>query len=330
MLSSTACLLTSRREGTQKLLPQPIRQAIALAMRLHSSDQHEILTLIERLALDAGRLVMEIAAEGIAAEAKADSSPVTRADREAELIILSGLRQHFPDYPVVAEEEMSAGLAPHNGSDVFFLVDPLDGTREFVAGNDDFTVNIALIDKSVPVLGVVYAPACRQLYLGRPGLAEMVTTSKEHQPLQRRKISVRQPMQPLIVVASRSHLTPETGVFIASLGPVECASIGSSLKFCLLAAGKADLYPRIGRTMQWDTAAGDAVLRAAGGMTSTMEGRPLTYGAQASPVGDLFANPDFVAEGGGWNEDRSGWRQGRQAWSANATLPFACREEEGR
>lgn len=261
-------------------------------------DDATILSLIEPLALNAGRHIVEIAAEGFATEAKADDSPVTRADREAEAIVLSGLRNHFPQIPIVAEEEVAAGLAPRNVGDIFFLVDPLDGTREFVAGGKDYTVNIALIKKGVPIIGVVYAPACRQLYLGRPGFAELVSMDALHQAGDRQEIRVRSRRQPIVVVASRSHRTPETETYIASLGPVEFEAIGSSLKFCLLAAGQADLYPRMGRTMQWDTAAGDAVLRAAGGMTRTFDGMALAYGADASPEGDLFANPDFIAEGG--------------------------------
>lgn len=261
-------------------------------------DDAIILSLIEPLALNAGRRITEIAAEGFLAEAKADDSPVTRADREAEAIVLSGLRQHFPAIPIVAEEEVAAGIAPCETGDVFFLVDPLDGTREFVAGGDDYTVNIALIRQGVPVVGVVYAPACRQLYLGRPGFAELVNADADHRSAERKEICVRPCDQPIVVVASRSHRTPETEAYIEGLGPVEFEAIGSSLKFCLLAAGRADLYPRIGRTMQWDTAAGDAVLRAAGGVTRTFAGTPLCYGAEASPAGDLFANPDFIAEGG--------------------------------
>lgn len=267
-------------------------------MTLTLPDDATILSLIEPLALNAGRRIVEIAAEGFAAEAKADDSPVTRADREAEMIVLSGLRCHFPHIPIVAEEEVAAGIAPRHVGDIFFLVDPLDGTREFVAGGNDYTVNIALIRKGMPSVGVVYAPACRQLYLGRPGFAELVHTDAGHLAGERQEISVRQRRQPFVVVASRSHRTPETEAYIEGLGPVEFEAIGSSLKFCLLAAGKADLYPRMGRTMQWDTAAGDAVLRAAGGMTRTFDGVALAYGAEASPAGDLFANPDFIAEGG--------------------------------
>ncbi|MCO5156829.1 MAG: 3'(2'),5'-bisphosphate nucleotidase CysQ [Aquamicrobium sp.] len=261
-------------------------------------DDRIILSAIEPLVLDAGRRIVEIASEGFRAEIKADESPVTRADREAEAILLSGLRRQFHAIPIVAEEEDSAGLAPRETGDVFFLVDPLDGTREFVRGGDDYTVNVALVRGGVPVVGAVYAPACRQLYLGRPGFAELVEADAGHRPLARRGIGVRQPSAPLIVVASRSHGSPATEDYIARLGSVERTSIGSSLKFCLLAAGKADLYPRMGRTMQWDTAAGDAVLRAAGGLTRRLDGAVLGYGAGTVAGDEPFANPHFIAEGG--------------------------------
>lgn len=273
-------------------------------------DDRTILSAIEPLVLDAGRRIVEIAAEGFSTEIKADESPVTRADREAEAILLSGLRRQFPAIPIVAEEENSAGLAPREAGDVFFLVDPLDGTREFVRGGDDYTVNVALIRAGVPVVGAVYAPACRQLYLGRPGFAELVEADAGHRPLARREISVRRPSVPLIVVASRSHGSAATEDYIARLGAVERTSIGSSLKFCLVAAGKADVYPRMGRTMQWDTAAGDAVLRAAGGLTRRLDGAVLGYGAGTVAGDEPFANPHFIAEGG---QDGAGSARGTDA-----------------
>lgn len=261
-------------------------------------DDRIILSIIEPLALAAGRRIGEIAAEGFSTETKADESPVTRADREAEAILLSGLRRHLPAIAIVAEEENAEGLAPRAVSDVFFLVDPLDGTREFVRGGNDYTVNVALIRAGVPVVGAVYAPACRQLYLGRPGFAELVETDAEHRPLARREIRVRRAAVPPLVVASRSHGSAATEAYIAGLGLVERVDIGSSLKFCLLAAGSADLYPRMSRTMQWDTAAGDAVLRAAGGVTRRLDGADLAYGAGTVPEDEPFANPHFVAGGG--------------------------------
>ena len=260
-------------------------------------NDQTILSFLERLVLDAGRRIVEIAAEGFAAETKADASPVTKADREAEAILLAGLRARFPEIPIVAEEESAAGLAPRETKEAFFLVDPLDGTREFVNGGDDYTVNVALVRAGVPVVGAVYAPACRQLYLGRPGLAELVENDAGHEERARRQIAVRRAAVPPVVVASRSHGTPETEAYIAGLGSVERAAIGSSLKFCLLAAGMADIYPRMGRTMQWDTAAGDAVLRAAGGATRTLDGALLAYGAGRVAHDAPFANPYFIARG---------------------------------
>ena len=264
-------------------------------------DDRTILALIEPLALAAGKRTLEVWRQGVEVAAKADASPVTQADREAEEIILAGLRAAFPGVPIVAEEEVSAGLGPDaadgSAGDIFFLVDPLDGTREFVRGGDDYTVNIALVRGGAPAVGVVYAPARNMLYTGRPGLAEAVATDADHRPRERRAIAARPAGTPPTIVASRSHNTPETDAFIARHAPAERVSVGSSLKFCLLAAGEADLYPRFGRTMQWDTAAGDAVLRAAGGQTRALDDTPLPYGPGTCPDDAPFANPHFIAQG---------------------------------
>jgi 3'(2'), 5'-bisphosphate nucleotidase len=260
-------------------------------------DDRTILGVLEPLALAAGSRIMEIRARGFEAEAKADSSPVTQADRDAEAIILAGLRERFPGVAIIAEEEASVGLSPETVGDVFFLIDPLDGTKEFVKGGTDFTVNIALVRACEPVVGVVYAPAANAMYSGAPGIAEMVRTDGAHQPVDRRAIGVREGSAPLTIVASRSHNTPETDAFIGRYEPADRVTIGSSLKFCLVASGEADLYPRFGRTMQWDTAAGDAVLRAAGGMTRTLDGEPFRYGHGTCADEAPFANPFFVAEG---------------------------------
>lgn len=278
------------------LLLQTCAHAIAAGMMSDPADR-EILHQLEALALSAGRRIMEICREGFVADSKKDDSPVTRADREAETIILSGLRARFPDITIVAEEEVSAGARPQVDGAPFFLVDPLDGTREFVAGKDDFTVNIALIREGMPVAGVVYAPARHALYSGAAGVAERVVTDDMHRPLDRKPITARSPAHPLLIVASRSHRTEETDRFIAAQAAFECVSVGSSLKFCLLASGEADLYPRMGRTMQWDTAAGDAVLRAAGGSTITLDGEPFVYGPGTAPGDETFANPHFIARG---------------------------------
>ncbi|CAN7366167.1 3'(2'),5'-bisphosphate nucleotidase CysQ [Mesorhizobium caraganae] len=256
-----------------------------------------MLAVFERLALDAGREVMRVFKAGCAVDKKSDSSPVTEADRESETIILAGLRAAYPDIPCVAEEEVAAGIVPPDLDGAFFLIDPLDGTKEFVNRRTDFTVNIALIRDGVPEVGVVFAPCSGRFFSGRPGRAEAIEVDGDFRIVGRRRISVRTAVTPLAVVASRSHNTPETEAFIRDLGAAEIVSVGSSLKFCLLAAAEADIYPRFGRTMEWDTAAGDAVLRAAGGMTRTLDGEPLTYGKREQSDDADFANPHFIASG---------------------------------
>lgn len=250
----------------------------------------EMLTVMERLAFEAGRAVMAVYGSDFNVLAKSDESPVTEADRQAEAIILAGLRKHFPDIPCVAEEEASAGIEPPDLDGVFFLVDPLDGTREFVSRNPDFTVNIALIRDGDPVVGVVYAPARGVLYAGRPG-----EVCKLEEDQLRKLVSARVCADKPMLVASRSHRTPETDAFLARFEGSDAVSVGSSLKFCLLASGEADIYPRFGRTMEWDTAAGDAILRAAGGMTFTEDGQPLRYGKRNQASDSDFANPSFIA-----------------------------------
>lgn len=263
------------------------------------SDDEAMLGVFERLALDAGREVMRVFHKGCAVDSKSDSSPVTEADRESEKIILAGLRAAYPDIPCVAEEEVAAGVATPDLGGAFFLIDPLDGTKEFVNRRTDFTVNIALVRHGVPEVGVVFAPCTGRFFSGRPGRAEALEIDSDYRIAGRRQITVRAGGSPLAVVASRSHNTPETEAFIRDLGAAEIVSIGSSLKFCLLAAAEADVYPRFGRTMEWDTAAGDAVLRAAGGMTRTLDGKPLVYGKRNQASDSDFANPHFIATGKG-------------------------------
>jgi len=256
-----------------------------------------LLDRLEKLALAAGREIIAVMRAGVAVVEKADASPVTEADRRAEAVILAGLRQSFVGVPCVAEEELSAGLLPPDLGDSFFLIDALDGTKEFICGRPDFTVNIALVRNGVPEVGVVYAPAHRAIFAGRPGHAWTAEVSPGGEPFARRPIHVRPcPARP-VIVASRSHCTPETGAFIDRYPQAEIVSVGSSLKFCKVASGEADLYPRFGRTMEWDTAAGDAVLRAAGGCTF-VDGRPLAYGKRDQADDADFANPWFIAMGG--------------------------------
>lgn len=266
-------------------------------MTAAAASDEAILDRCERLALTAGREVMRVFRAGCTVDRKSDQSPVTEADRESERIILEGLRQAFPEIPCVAEEEAAAGIQPKSLGDVFFLVDPLDGTKEFVNRRTDFTVNIALIRNGVPEIGVVFAPCTGRFFSGRPGRAESLEISSAYDIAGRRPITVRKGAGPLAVVASRSHNTPETEAYIKSLGTAEIVSVGSSLKFCLVASGEADVYPRFGRTMEWDTAAGDAVLRAAGGSTRTLDGRPLAYGKRNQVDDEDFANPHFIARG---------------------------------
>jgi 3'(2'), 5'-bisphosphate nucleotidase len=262
-----------------------------------ASDDAAILALFERLALTAGGAVMDIFRSGITVSRKKDSSPVTEADRASEKIILEGLRAELPSIPCVAEEEYADGIVPPDLGDAFFLVDALDGTKEFINRRADFTVNIALVRRGAPEIGAVFAPSRRKLYFGRPGFAEEVDVSDDLLAVSRKRIAVRNGFEPLTIVASRSHRTPETDTYILNFRTAEIVSVGSSLKFCLIATAEADLYPRFGRTMEWDTAAGDAVLRAAGGMTKTLDGAPLTYGKRGRANELDFVNPSFIAHG---------------------------------
>jgi 3'(2'),5'-bisphosphate nucleotidase len=258
-------------------------------------------TLFEALiatTIAAGAVVMQVYDGAFAVEHKGDASPVTEADRLAEAVILADLARLAAAVPVVAEEACSAGLIPAVGG-AFFLVDPVDGTREFISRNGDFTVNIGLIENGVPTLGIVYAPARGDLYAGRLGRGAERIAIAGGSIADRRAIRVADPAAaPPRILASRSHRTPETDDFIARYPGASLVAAGSSLKFCLMAAGEADLYPRMGPTMQWDTAAGDAVLRAAGGSVETVDGAPLSYGPGAAPGLSAYANPWFVARGG--------------------------------
>jgi 3'(2'), 5'-bisphosphate nucleotidase len=251
-------------------------------------------TSLLELSLEAASEIMRIYATDFAVATKSDHSPVTEADQLAEKIILKGLGEHWPDVPVLAEEAASAGQAPKLG-DRFFLVDPLDGTKEFTSRNGEFTVNIALIENNRPVMGVVYAPALGQLFwgeLGRGAGFGRVPVGGALADCVWQKITVRKPPPDgLTVVASRSHRDQATEDYLKNLKVKTLTSAGSSLKFCLIAKGDADLYPRFGRTMEWDTGAGQAVLEAAGGKVSTVDGAPLRYGKAERG----FDNPAFIA-----------------------------------
>lgn len=256
-----------------------------------------MLTIFEEAAHAAGRVILEVYARGCAVETKPDATPVTEADIRAEDTILALLSRDLPDIPVVAEEQVAAGRVPDVSGGRFLLIDPLDGTREFISRNGEFTVNIALVENGVPVAGVVHAPALGLTYLGDATGAYKLTQDDALRPLMRQPITVRPVATPPVALASRSHQDPETAACLQQLGVAECRNIGSSLKFGLLAEGLADVYPRFGRTMEWDTAAGDAVLRAAGGMTLEIDGTPLAYGKRQRPDMADFANPAFMAWG---------------------------------
>lgn len=252
---------------------------------------------LETLALAAGKAILEVYRNGPSVAYKQDASPVTEADERAEAIILEGLKKAFPDIPVVAEEAAAAGHIPDVAGRKFFLVDPLDGTKEFINKRDDFTVNIALIDNGVPVAGIVYAPARNVAYTGIDGKAEKLAIADDLTIAGREAIGCRTPSGELTAVASRSHNSPETEAFLAEKGITSTKSVGSSLKFCLVAEGSADVYPRFGRTMEWDTAAGDAVLRAAGGKTVDLEDNAFRYGKIKQVSDSDFANGHFIAWG---------------------------------
>jgi len=254
-----------------------------------AKDGEDLLIRITALALEAGAAILRIyTGPEIAAAEKADGSPVTAADEAAEAVILDGLAAIAPDVPVVAEEAVSRSGAPDPVAGRFWLVDPLDGTKEFLNRNGEFTVNIALVQDGRPVLGVVHAPALAETYSGAVGLGAWHADNRSRQG-----IAARSPgPEGLVVVASRSHGDPAAlDRFLEGRRVAGRREVGSSLKFCLVAAGEADLYPRFGRTMEWDTAAGHAVLAAAGGRVTDLDGAPLLYGKPG------FDNPHFVARG---------------------------------
>ncbi|MAY63392.1 MAG: 3'(2'),5'-bisphosphate nucleotidase [Rhizobiales bacterium] len=250
---------------------------------------------LSRLAVDAGLAILVVREAGIDVALKSDDTPVTQADRRAEAIILEGLAANWPEIPVVAEEAVCDGRCPERTEGRFFLVDALDGTREFVSGRHDFTVNIALVEDGTPVVGVVYAPMRGTLWAAAGDKAWTAELASDGSLGERKGLGCRAWHMPPCIVASKSHRTAETDQFIAGFEGATTSSIGSSLKFCLLAEGEADLYPRFGPTMEWDTAAGDAVLRAAGGLTVTRDGVPLAYGKKNIPGKADFSNPFFIA-----------------------------------
>ena len=257
-----------------------------------------LLDSLVETALAAGRVVMDVYGGDFAVATKGDASPVTAADERAEAVILADLARLMPGVAVVAEEEAAAGRLPVSLGERFVLVDPLDGTKEFVSRNGEFTVNIAVVEGGGPIAGIVFAPALGEIHVGSIGAGARAGRIDADGRVVWRDITVRPPpVEGLVVLASRSHAGPETEDLLARLPVARRVSAGSSLKFCRVAAGEADLYPRLGRTMEWDTAAGDAVLRAAGGAVVDLDGRPLLYGKRKQTSDVDFANPWFLAGG---------------------------------
>jgi len=254
------------------------------------------------LALKAGKNAMLHFYNDIDVETKSNNSPVTIADREGEEIIIRGIKSQFSRIQIIGEESSENGL-PDRIEDEFFLLDPLDGTKEFINKRTDFTVNIGFIYKSTPVSGIVYAPALKRLFftLGNKAYETYIapedktiddTDALNFTLLKAKQIHVRpKPDNGLVVVASRSHLSSDTKAFLKNLDVKEIVSAGSSLKFCILATGEADIYPRHGRTMEWDTAAAHAILSAAGGVVHDIDGALLSYGK----IERGLDNPHFIA-----------------------------------
>jgi len=250
-----------------------------------------LVPVMRELALEAGDVIMEIYnSDDFEVKVKSDESPVTAADEAADAVISAGLRKTFPDVMLVTEEQSASHSAK---GDTFLIVDPLDGTKEFINRRGDFTVNIALVEEGVPTRGVVYAPAKNRMFFTLPdGQSVEETGALDRNSIgQTSPISVSDPdNSALMIVASKSHRDQATDDYIGKYAVKDMKSAGSSLKFCLIATGEADLYPRVGRTMEWDTAAGHAVLSGAGGAVVRFEDHaPLLYGKEG------FANPFFIA-----------------------------------
>lgn len=255
-----------------------------------NADLASLLPQVLGAVAAAGTAILEVYATAHEVEYKADDSPLTRADRAAHEILATRLAAIAPQVPVLSEEATANHARAVRGSwREYWLVDPLDGTREFISRNGEFTVNVALVRDHVPVLGVVAAPVLDTVFHGAQGLGAFVSRPGEPD----RPIQVRRPAaEPLVIVGSRSHRGDSLDGVLARLGPHELRPMGSSLKFCLVAEGTADFYPRLGPTSEWDTAAAQAVVEAAGGAVTTLDGAPLRYNER-----DTLLNPHFLAFG---------------------------------
>lgn len=255
-------------------------------------DYIKFAEVLRETSVRAGLKIMEIRSGNLGIQVKGDSSPVTIADQEAEKIILKDIKSVAPEIPIIAEESVSAGEIPET-KERFWLVDPLDGTKEFIGGGTDFTVNIALIENGEPTFGIIYVPATGKLYTGianEKAVLQDVTDgiiAPEEQP-----VSIRQvPADGMTAVASKSHMDENTANFLKEHNIDNTVSVGSSLKFCIVATGGADIYPRFGPTMEWDIAAGHAILKAAGGTVTNPDGTPFEYQKKG------YLNGAFIAKG---------------------------------
>jgi 3'(2'), 5'-bisphosphate nucleotidase len=254
----------------------------------------ELLTSVERIALDAGAAIMSVYARDFSIEEKEDKSPLTEADKAAQDVIMAGLTALPEDIPVLSEED-AEGFAGADAKGRYWLVDPLDGTKEFIKRNGEFTVNIALIENGRPVLGVVVAPALEVSYLAAEGVGAFKVKWEAGKANERMPIRVAgKPAEDAIwrVVGSRSHPSPDLAEWLTQLGRHDMVPMGSSLKLCLVAEGAADVYPRLGPTCLWDTGAAQAVVEQAGGSVETREGQPISYDNPSEKL-----NPYFIAWG---------------------------------
>ena len=252
----------------------------------------ELKPLIEpvvALAEDAGRAILEVYSTNFEVQSKEDESPLTQADLASHRRIVAGLETLTPDLPIISEESGLADFEERRGWERYWLIDPLDGTKEFVNRNGEFTVNIALIESNRPVLGVVHVPVQEKTYVGCEGVGAELRNADE--PPRRIRVAAASGT-PVRVVGSRSHRGASLDAYLACLGDHDMVPMGSSLKFCVVAEGGADLYPRLGPTSEWDTAAAQAVVEQAGGSVVTLDGKPMTYNAKSD-----ILNPHFFVIG---------------------------------
>jgi 3'(2'), 5'-bisphosphate nucleotidase len=267
------------------------------------SDLGVFAEAIAEIAVDAGKAILDVYGKDFEVSHKEDASPLTQADLASHRIICDALAHLTPDIPVLSEESSDLDYDTRADWSQYWLVDPLDGTKEFINRNGEFTVNIALVRSHEPILGVVHVPVTGVTYTGLVGK----WASKHDSDGRMKHIRVRTPCaDPVVVVGSRSHANPRLLEYLAKLGRYELVSMGSSLKFCLVAEGKADFYPRLGPTSEWDTGAAHAVVMAAGGKIVTLEGKPLRYNTKKS-----LLNPEFLViadDGRDWLEVFNGYK----------------------